>query len=80
LTVIAAKVESFFRNSVLLHCGHWGGGEDSRTRVSNSLPQEVQAYSYMGMILMLPFQQTDLQQRSANDIRSRHQGDAAHKP
>jgi len=50
---MAAKADIFFRSSVPWHAGHSGAGEDPRTSVSNSLPQELHEYSKMGMILVL---------------------------
>ena len=51
---IAAKVDIFFLSSVPWQLGHSGAGADWRTSVSNSFPQELHAYSNIGMISMLP--------------------------
>jgi hypothetical protein len=45
----AAKVESFLCRSVPWQVGHSDAGEELRTRVSNSLPQETHLNSKMGM-------------------------------
>jgi hypothetical protein len=47
--VTAAKAESFLFNSSPWQLGHLGAGEEPRTRISNSFPQDVQAYSKMGI-------------------------------
>lgn len=47
---MAEKADSFLCSLELWHDGHSGAGEDPRTRVSNSLPQELHEYSNMGMM------------------------------
>lgn len=47
---IAAKVDSFLCRSVPWHDGHAAAGDDARTSVSNSFPQEPQVNSNMGII------------------------------
>jgi hypothetical protein len=52
--VTAAKVDSFFVNSVPWQAGHAGAGAELRTSVSNSLPQPLHLYSNIGMTIALP--------------------------
>ena len=46
----AEKVDSFLCRSAPWQDGHSNAGEELRTRVSNSLPQDPQLNSNMGMI------------------------------
>lgn len=49
-----AKPESFFSSLLPWQVGHEGAGDDARTSVSNSVPQELHAYSKMGMFGIPP--------------------------
>ena len=46
---MAEKVDSFLCRSVLWHDGHTEAGDEPRTRVSNSFPQDRHLNSNIGM-------------------------------